>query len=77
MTIQEVEQLGLKHNDRIILQTWIIETSNDTGKATFISIDQPDKRTKKYNLVVRFYKCQNLTNINIDDITSIKKGWEE
>lgn len=75
MTIKEVEQLDLKNNDRITIKSYIIDITNDTGKATFVAIKQPDKRKKEFYLYVRYYKYQTLNVINIDEITSIGKGW--
>jgi hypothetical protein len=75
MTIKEVEQLDLKNNDRIIIKSYLIDITNDTGKATFVTIKQPDKRKKEFYLYVRYYKYQTLNAININEIISITKGW--
>lgn len=47
-----------------------------TGKATFLWAKKPDGRKKEVVLVVRPYKCSDLQYIDVDQIKSIKKGWD-
>lgn len=76
MKIDEIKQLGLDYQDKITIVAWIPPSIADVHKATFITIKQPDKRSQKYDIFVKLYRCQNVTLIDIDDITSIEKGWE-
>ena len=77
MNIEELKQLGLGYEDKITIVAYnMIPLLTDTHKATFITINQPDKRRKKYNIVVKLYRCQNITFVDVDNIISIRKGWE-
>lgn len=76
MNIDELKQFSFGFEEKITITAYFIPPFPETQKATVIFITQPDKRRNKYNIVVKLYRCQNTTNIDIDDIVSISKGWD-
>lgn len=77
MTIEEINALNLGYHERITIKAWLPPKIDEYHKVKFFTINQPDKRSKRYVLAYLPYKSDSMQFIDIEEIDSIKKGWED
>lgn len=76
MTIEEINALNLGWRERITIKAWLPPETDEYHKVTFVTVSQPDKRMKRYVLSYFPYKSGDMRFVDIAQIDSINRGWE-